>query len=268
MSKILITGGAGSIGSELVRQLAPKHKIFILDNNETALFDLVEELQQKKKWVYGRVGDIRSMDTVFDVFSDFKPDIVIHAAALKHVKPNEIYPIEAILTNVVGTFNVLQQAKNFNTKKFVLISSDKAVNAKSVMGQTKLLAETMVRNAGFVVVRFGNVLRSRGSVLSTWERQVQNKEPITITDKRMTRYFMSIQDACALVVEAMKVGKAGETVIFEMGKPISILDLKEKLYPKYPVKYIGMRAGESLTETLMTHEEQQRVKKRGKFYIV
>lgn len=268
MKKILVTGGAGSIGSELVRQLAEKNKIFILDNNETGCFDLCEELQLKGQWVYGRVGDVRDMTTVHDVFSDFKPDVVIHAAALKHVKPNETYPIEAIMTNVIGTYNVLQQAKNFKVKQFIFISTDKVVNANSVMGQTKKLGETMVRNAGYTAVRFGNVVGSRGSVLPFWAEQVRRGDPITITDKRMKRYFMSIPDACSLVIEAMKIAKPGQTVVLDMGKLKSILTLKEELYPGYPVKYIGMRPGETLDEKLMTSEEGLTAKRVGKFYVI
>lgn len=265
---ILITGLGGSIGSELTRQLAKHNRIFGLDNNETSLFDLCEELQLKGQWVYGRVGDVRDMETVHDVFSDFKPDIVIHAAALKHVKPNESYPIEAIQTNVLGTYNVLHQAKNFKVKQFIFISTDKVVNANSVMGQTKKLGETMVRNAGYTAVRFGNVMNSRGSVLPFWAEQVKRGDPITITDKRMKRYFMSIPEACSLVIQAMKIGKGGETIVLDMGELKNILDVKESLYPKYPVRYIGIRPGETLDEKLMTQEEELTAKKQGRFYII
>lgn len=268
MKKILVTGGAGSIGSELVRQLAPKHKVFILDINETDLFTLTEELQNEGRWVYGRVGDVRDMNTVWDVFSDFKPDIVIHAAALKHVKPNEVYPLECIQTNVIGTYNVLQQAKNFNVKNFVFISTDKVVNANSVMGQTKRLGETMVRNAGYMAVRFGNVMGSRGSLLPTWERQFAKKQPLTITDTRMKRYFMSIPQACSLVIEAMKLNLKGKTIVLDMGEQIFIKDLAKKLYPKHKIKVIGIRPGETLEEHLMTQEEEVLATKRGKFYIL
>jgi FlaA1/EpsC-like NDP-sugar epimerase len=268
MNKILITGGAGSIGSELVRQLAPKNKIFIIDNNETGMFDLCEELQLKDMWVYGRVGDVRDMDTVWDVYSDFKPDIVIHAAALKHVKPNEDYPIEAINTNVLGTYNVLHQAKRFRVKNFVFISTDKVVNANSVMGQTKKLGETMVRNAGYTAVRFGNVMGSRGSVVPFWQAQVDAGDKITITDKKMMRYFMSIPEACSLVIEAMKLNYQGKIVVLDMGELTNIMDLKEELHPGYPTRVIGMRPGETLDEKLMTKEEELIAKKRGNFYIV
>lgn len=266
--KVLITGGGGSIGSELVRQLSVKHKVFILDNNETDMFLLTEELQGSGRWVYGRVGDVRDMDTVFDVFSDFRPDIVIHAAALKHVKPNEAYPIEAIQTNVIGTFNVLQQAKNFNVTNFVFISTDKVVNANSVMGQTKRLGETMVKNAGYTAVRFGNVAGSRGSVLPIWEAQIKRGEPITITDTRMKRYFMSIEEACSLVIKAMHMNMKGKTVVLDMGEQVSILELAKKLYPKHKRRVIGIRPGETLEEKLMTVEESLQAVKRGKFYVL
>lgn len=268
--RILITGMAGSIGSELMRQLAPKHKIFGIDNNETGIFDLCEEHQLKGQWVYGRVGDIRNLATVEDVYSDFRPEMVIHAAALKHVKPNEDYPIEAIQTNVLGTYNVLQCAKRWEVKKFVFISTDKVVNANSVMGQTKRLGETLVRNSGkgFIAVRFGNVMGSRGSVLPFWESQVKKGDPITITDIRMKRFFMSIPEACELVIKAMDIGKGGETIILDMGKLINIVDLKKKLYGSYPVKIIGMRPGETLDEKLMTAEEQTKAVKKGRFWII
>jgi FlaA1/EpsC-like NDP-sugar epimerase len=268
MSRILITGGAGSIGSELVRQLSPKHKIFILDNNETGMFDLCEELQHKGLWVYGRVGDVRDMSTVWDVFSDFKPQIVIHAAALKHVKPNETYPIEAIQTNVLGTYNVLQQAKNFKVRKFIFISTDKVVNANSVMGQTKKLGETMVRNAGYTAVRFGNVMGSRGSVLPFWAEQAKRGDPITITDKRMMRFFMSIPQACSLVIRAMDLPAKGKTIVLDMGKLKNVYELACELYPNHKKKFIGIRPGETLDEKLMSHEEEKNATKIKQFYVI
>jgi len=266
--KILITGGAGSIGSELVRQLAPENKIFIIDNNETGMFDLCEELQLKDQWVYGRVGDVRDMNTVEDVFEDFKPEVVIHAAALKHVKPNETYPIEAIMTNVIGTYNVMHTAQRFEVENFVFISTDKVVNANSVMGQTKKLGETMVRNAGYTAVRFGNVMGSRGSVVPFWESQVKAGDPITITDPRMKRYFMSIPEACSLVIQAMNLGITGKTIILNMGKLKRVVDLANELHPGHPQKIIGIRPGETLQEKLMTEEEEDLMVKHGDFYVV
>jgi len=266
--KILVTGGAGSIGSELVRQLAPKNKIFVLDTNETGMFDLCEELQLKGLWVNGRVGDVRDMTTVEDVFSDLKPDKVIHAAALKHVKPNEDYPLDAIQTNVIGTYNVIHTAQRWNVKNFVFISTDKVVNANSIMGQTKRLGETMARNAGYTAVRFGNVMGSRGSVIPFWQSQVDKGDPITVTDSRMKRYFMSVPDACTLVIEAMNLNLKGKTIILDMGKSKKITDLAKELHPNHPIKIIGIRKGETLEEKLMTSEEELSAKKKEKFYVI
>ena len=266
--RILIPGGGGSIGSELVRQLAPSHQVYILDNNETAAFDLSEELKQKGYWVECRIGDIRNRETVKDVFSDFKPQYIFHAAALKHVTPAEKDSSEYVDTNVIGTLNLVDFAKRWEcVEKFIFISTDKVVNAKSVMGQTKRLAETIVINKGYTAVRFGNVLASRGSVLEIWKRQVQNGEPITITDPTMKRYFMTIPQACELVIEAAE-GEAGKIYILDMGRPKSIRELAEEYHPNYPIKFIGVRPGESMDEKLMTLEEESRAIKQGKFYVL
>lgn len=269
--RILITGGAGSIGGELARQLSTSNKIFILDINENNTFLLREELREKGYWVYSRTGDIKNKDTLFDIFSDFKPQIVFHAAALKHVTPNEEYPREAVETNILGTLNLIEEAKKWEClEKFVFISTDKVVNANCNMGITKLCAEGLVRKAGekFVAVRFGNVMNSQGSVLKIWERQVRNGEPITITDKRMVRYMMTIPDACSLVIKATVTGNNGEVYILNMGEPQKIIDLKEKLYPGYPIKEIGLRKGETLSERLMTDEEKLKVILKDNFYII
>ena len=269
--RILITGMGGSIGSELARQLSPHNKIFGLDQNETALFDLREELSQDGHWVHSRTGDIRNKETIRDVFSDFKPEYVFHCAALKHVSPNEEYPQEAIETNILGTQNLIAEANQWEClEKFVFISTDKVVNAHCIMGITKLCAEGLVQRAGkkFVSVRFGNVLSSRGSVLEIWQRQFAQGKPLTITDKRMTRFMMSIPDACSLILEAAVEGKDGETWILDMGKPKNIMDLKEELYPDYPVTVIGMRPGEMLDEKLMTADERNNAKRRMNFYIL
>lgn len=267
--RILISGGSGSIGSELVRQLAPDNKIFIIDQNESATFLLREELREKGYWVHSRTGDVRSKATLFDVFSDFKPQVIFHAAALKHVTPNEEYPREAVETNIIGTLNMIEEAKNWEcVEKFVFISTDKVVNANCNMGITKLCAEGLVRKAGFVAVRFGNVANSRGSVLKIWERQVANNEPITITDKRMERYMMTIPDACKLVIKAGNDGKPGEVYILDMGERKKIIDLKEELYPGYPTIEIGIRPGETLDEKLMTEDESKLAIKQGEFFII
>lgn len=273
--RILVTGGAGSIGAELVRQLSPRNKIFILDSNETGAFDLREELKQKGYWVHSRTGDIREPETLFDVFSDFKPQMVFHAAALKHVTPNEEYPEEAIKTNILGTWNLVKEARKWEClEKFVFISTDKAVNAKSIMGITKLCAESLVRLQGrrFVAVRFGNVMASRGSVLEIWQRQFDRGEPLTVTDLRMERYLMTMSQACALVIEAALKGKGGEVFVLDMGKRVNVKELAEKI-----IEYggedkelvdIGIRKGETLKEELMTKEERGSARREGKFWIL
>lgn len=273
--RILIPGGAGSIGSELVRQLAPHNKVFILDINETGAFDLREELKWKGYWVHSRTGDIRDKDTLDDVFSDFKPQIVFHAAALKHVTPNEEYPDEAIQTNIIGTSNLIKESKKWEClEKFLFISTDKVVNASCIMGITKLCAEGLVRRAGkqFVAVRFGNVMASRGSVLEIWQRQFNNKEPLTITHPDMERYMMTIPQACELVIKAAEEGKSGEVYVLDMGSQVKILDLANKIIEmsgqSKEIKNIGIRPGEMLSEKLMTKEEELLAVKRGNFLVI
>ena len=271
--RILIPGGGGSIGSELVRQLAPKNKIYILDNNETAAFDLTEEMKLKSYWVECRIGDIRNRETIKDVFSDFKPEYVFHAAALKHVTPGEISPIEYINTNILGTYNLLDYSKRWEcVEKFIFISTDKVVNASSIMGATKKVAEIMVKNAGFTAVRFGNVLGSRGSVIPLWQGQIDRGEPLTVTDEKMQRFFMTIQEACELVIEAAEAGSGGEIMILDMGKEVNVLSLAKDILAKsgkeVGIKMIGMRPGETLNERLMTLEEETRAVKKGKFLII
>ena len=267
--RILITGVAGSIGSELARQLVPKNKVYGLDINEMGLHELKTD-----SGVLGRVGDIRNRETLRNVFEDFKPQIVFHAAAYKSVDMMEYVPEEAISTNVQGTLNVLDYSKIHEVDKFVYISTDKVVNAKSIMGKTKSLGETMTVNSGrgYVAVRFGNVMGSRGSLLGIWERQINQGKPITITDERMTRYFMTIPEAVNLVLEAAVIGKGGEIICFEMGKPVSILALAQEIVQRLgrdvPIEIIGNRGGEVLEERLMTEEEERVAVGKGKFLII
>lgn len=273
--RILITGGAGSIGSELVRQLVSHNKVFILDQNETGMFDAVEEYKQDGFWCEGRVGDVKDERVLEDLFSDFKPQIVFHAAALKHVTPGEQTPREYVETNIIGTLNVIKYAQRWDClEKFVFISTDKAVQSSSVMGATKRVSELVVRNQGkgFVVVRFGNVLGSRGSVIPLWQKAIQEGKTIKVTDPRMERYMMTIQEACELVIEAAEIGKGGEIICLEMGKKVNILDLAKRIVKEAqtdtPIEVIGLRPGEQLTETLMFPEEEERIIKSGKFLII
>lgn len=273
--RILVTGGAGSIGQELIRQLAPNNKIFILDINETGAFDLREELKWRGYWVHSRTGDIRNKETVHDVFSDFKPQIILHAAALKHVTPCEEYPQEAIDTNIQGTLNVISEARKWDCfEKFMFISTDKVASDECVMATTKDCAEKVVRSRGkgFVAVRFGNVMGSRGSVLEIWQRQIHAGEPLTITDPNMERYAMTIPQACSLVIEATEKGDNGELWILDMGKKVKIIDLANRIIDsiKYDrgIKIIGVRPGETMTEKLMTQEEEARAEKKGNFWII
>ena len=257
--KILITGAAGSIGSELVRQLHKKNKVYALDINETGINDLYVDYG-----VPGRVGDIRDYSTIDDVLSDFPADIIYHAAAYKHVEPMETVPMEAIRTNVVGTYNLLHHAKRYEVPKFVFISTDKVVNATSIMGQTKKLGETMTINRGYTVVRFGNVLGSRGSVIPIWQRQMDQGKPMTVTDDKMERYLMTTEEAVSLVIKANGPG----IWILDMKKKVNVLELAKEIAQGHPIKMIGRRKGESLDEKLMTHEEEKAATKKGKFWVI
>lgn len=268
--RILISGGAGSIGSELVRQLAPKNKIFILDISENA-YGLSQELEQKGYWVKPRIGDIRDEKTVADLFQDFKPQVVIHAAALKEVGAMQLYPGEAIQTNIVGTYNVLHEAYRYEClERFLYISTDKACNLGSIMGASKRFGEVMVKNKGGVVVRFGNVLGSRGSLTQIWQRQHENGEPLTVTHESMERFMMTIPQACSLVITALEEAQKGETYIMKMGEKFNILRLAEEIIKKTgdEIKMVGIRSGESSIENLMFKEEEWNCRETDKFYII
>ena len=269
---VLISGGAGSIGSELVRQLSVENEVYVLDINETNMFDIVEELKLKGFKVEGRIGDVRDWQTVEEVFYDVKPDIVFHAAALKHVTPNEIHPDEAVKTNVLGTMHVIQCAKRYNAK-FINISTDKVLNAHSVMGMTKKIAEGYLKRNCGVSVRFGNVIGSRGSVIPIWQAQLDRNEPLTVTDKRMMRYFMSIPEACGLVIKAAEIGEPGQILVLDMGEPKNVYELALEILKKsgkehLGVRDIGIRPGETLGEKLMTDEEESQAIKQDNFWIL
>jgi FlaA1/EpsC-like NDP-sugar epimerase len=267
--RVLITGGGGSIGSEIARQVLrfdPAHLI-LLDHDETHLHDVVAEIE-----AYGAVtttlADIRDRDRVLTVFRAERPDVVFHAAAHKHVPVLETHPAEAFRTNVLGTANVAEAAVASGVERFVLISTDKAVRPSSVMGASKWFAEQVVRslqNGGptLCAVRFGNVLGSRGSVTPTFLRQIAAGGPVTVTDPSMARYFMSIQEAVCLVLQAAAMAGGGEVFTLEMGEPVNILELARKLIRlsglvpgrDVTIEIVGARPGEKLVEDLLDPDE-------------
>jgi len=271
--RILITGAAGSIGSEIARQVIHYNpeKIAILDINESDLADL--ELQLKRidplTPIQLYICDISNQTKVDKIFSEFKPDVVFHAAAYKHVPVMEKFPEEAVRVNIVGTYNLARAAKKSGVENFVLISTDKAVNPTSIMGVSKRIAEHIVTGTGknsasnFVAVRFGNVIGSRGSALPIFIEQLKSGGPITITHPDMRRYFMTIPEAVALVLQAGATGKNGDVFVLDMGEPIKIVDLVRDLIllnnmqPDKDIKieYTGIREGEKLFEEVLTAEE-------------
>lgn len=268
--RILVSGAAGSIGSELCRQLSEyiDNEVYGFDINETALFNLYEEL---KPHIKTRVGDIRNRETLEDIFENFQPQVVIHAAAYKHVSPLELDPIEAVQTNIIGTNNLIRAAKKYKVQKFINISTDK-VNGESIMGLTKKINERIVQNAGYVSVRFGNVLGSQGSVIPIWQEQINKNQPLTVTDPRMKRYFMTIPEACSLVIEALDIGEPGDKIILDMGEQHNILELAKEILKKsgkdLEIKIIGAKAGEMLQERLMNDHEEQVAQKKGNFWVI
>lgn len=271
---ILVTGGGGSIGSELCRQIAkyePK-KIIVYDIYENNAYDLEVELKSKYKNridIDVVIGSIRDIERLRQVFAEYKPGVVFHAAAHKHVPLMEFNPGEAVKNNVFGTLNVAQCADEFGTKRFVLISTDKAVNPTNIMGATKRLAEMIIQamdkrsKTEFVAVRFGNVLGSNGSVIPLFKKQIAQGGPVTVTHPEVTRYFMTIPEAAQLVIQAGAMAKGGEIFILDMGQPVKILDLARDLIklsgfePDEDIKIVftGLRPGEKLYEELLLAEE-------------
>ena len=271
--RVLISGAAGSIGSEIARQVTyyDPEQIAIVDINESDLADL--EIQLKRMYPNGEIKmylcDISNKSKVDRMFNDFKPDVVFHAAAFKHVPVMEKFPEEAVRVNIIGTHVLSSAANSFGVENFILISTDKAVNPTSIMGASKRIAENIVTgvgkggNSNFVAVRFGNVIGSRGSVLPIFIDQLKNGGPITITHPEMKRYFMTIPEAVALVLQAAATGKNGDVFILDMGEPIKIVDLARdlillnNLIPGKDIKfeYTGIREGEKLFEEVLTSEE-------------
>jgi FlaA1/EpsC-like NDP-sugar epimerase len=270
---ILVSGAAGSIGSGLVKQIARYNpgKLILLDQAESPLYDLQIELGASNTDLNFEVviGDIRSVERMERLFDFFRPNFVFHAAAYKHVPMMENNPSEAVLTNVLGTKNLVDLSKRFEVKKFVMISTDKAVNPTNVMGASKRIAEIYAQMANtdgstrFVTTRFGNVLGSNGSVIPLFQRQIEQGGPITVTDERVTRFFMTIPEACQLVLEAGSMGEGGEIFVFDMGESVKIIDLAKKMIQlsglqlgkDIEIRVTGLRPGEKLYEELLAKEE-------------
>jgi FlaA1/EpsC-like NDP-sugar epimerase len=266
--RVLVTGAGGSIGSEICRQLASLEPalLVLLDHDETHLHDTAATVSGACKQALVDIGDRAA---VFEAFERYRPQVVFHAAAHKHVPVLEEHPLEAAKTNVLGTLNVVDASAIIGATRFVQISTDKAVRPSSVMGASKRLAEQTVlarapEGAAYCAVRFGNVLGSRGSVIPTFARQIAQGGPVTVTDPRMTRFFMSVEEAVQLVLQSSVLSSGGEIFMLEMGVPVRILDLAERMIRlsgcqvgiDIPIEISGIRSGEKLTEELSTPDEQ------------
>ena len=269
---ILITGAGGSIGSEIARQISncqPKD-LFLLDRDESGLLDVDISIDNQKLHTSKQIilADIRDQDRMLKVFAQVKPEIVFHAAALKHLNILEVHPDEGYKTNVEGTYNLLASTIGNNVKTFVNISTDKAADPISILGKTKLIAEQLTagyadieKNCKFVSVRFGNVFGSRGSVLQTFSKQIELGEPITITDPKVQRYFMTLEESVHLVLQAATQGESGDTLILKMGEPILIRKIADKLIKasgkNIEIKFSSLRPGEKLSELLVGKNEKE-----------
>lgn len=277
---VVVTGGAGSIGGELARLLVnmPIRKLILIDTAETPMHDMLLELRSQaprvdKKFI---VADVRSFERIDRLFAKYRPNVVFHAAAYKHVPMMESNPTEAVFDNVFGTKNMVDISIKYNVEKFVMISTDKAVNPANVMGASKRIAEMYVQSMGrameegkrpgntkFVTTRFGNVLGSNGSVIPLFKEQIAKGGPVTVTDPRIIRYFMTIPEACRLVLEAAAMGQGNDIFVFDMGEPVKIDDLAKKMIAlsglelgrDIAIEYVGLRPGEKLYEELLKDEE-------------
>jgi FlaA1/EpsC-like NDP-sugar epimerase len=295
--KVLITGAGGSIGSELCRQILKSHpsEIMLVGHGENSVFNIQQELEQVFQGLKSEgksqrqtpriltfIADIRFRDRLRYAFGKFQPDVVFHAAAHKHVPLMEVNPGEAITNNVVGTKNVVELALQYNVNHFVMISTDKVVNPTNVMGASKRVAEMLVLQAAkqsgkpYLAVRFGNVLGSRGSVVPTFKKQIAAGGPITVTHPDICRYFMTIPEAVQLVLQAAVLGRGGEVLMMNMGKPVKIVDLAEELIrlsgyevdKDIAIEFTGLRPGEKLFEELFIEGEEYDPTEHEKLFMV
>ncbi len=282
---VLVTGGGGSIGSELCRQAAAQRpkRLIIFDIYENNAYDIQMELRRTHPELdlVVLIGSVRDRERVMQVFDCYRPDLVCHAAAHKHVPLMETSPFEAIKNNVFGTYNVAQAADHFGTQRFILISTDKAVNPTNVMGASKRLCEMIVQMINdrsateYVAVRFGNVLGSAGSVIPLFRKQIRSGGPVTVTDKRVIRYFMTIPEAVQLIFQAGAYARGGEIFVLDMGEPVRIDDLARNMIRlsgfepdvDIPIVYTGLRPGEKLYEELLLSGEGMQKTKNDLIYI-
>ena len=271
----MITGAGGSIGSELTR-LCKKFgakKLILVDNSEFNLYKISEELDflNNKDSIIPVMESVVNKELLENIFKKHKPDIVLHAAAYKHVPLVEFNPKEAVINNILGTKNVIDLSIKYRVKKFVLISTDKAVRPTNIMGATKRVCELYAQNVDpkeseIVAVRFGNVLGSSGSVIPKFKSQIENGGPVTVTHPEITRYFMLISEACQLVLQAASIAKGKEIFILDMGEPVKIADLAKKMIKLYgkegevEIEFIGLRPGEKLYEELLLDESEKKTK--------
>ena len=271
--RVLVTGAGGSIGSELVRNCMSfdPDLLILFDQSEHNLFKIEKECESIKHPIAYQsiLGDIRDKTLLHRLFSSFKPDVVFHAAAYKHVPMQEKHPWEAVLTNIQGTLNLIDSAEDYSVDRFVLVSTDKAVNPSNIMGATKHIAEKLIHtksfesNVNYMAVRFGNVIGSSGSVIPTFQEQIKNGGPVTITDPNMERYFMSISEAAQLILQAGALGHGGEIYVLDMGNPVNIKEIAYELIrlsglepeKDISIEYIGSRPGEKIYEELKSKTE-------------
>ncbi len=272
-SVVMVTGGGGSIGSELCRQIAGHHpkRLVIVDIYENNAYDIQQELRRKYPGLdlVVLIASVRNTNRMEQIFETYRPEIVYHAAAHKHVPLMEDSPNEAVKNNVLGTWKVVQAADKWKVRRFVLISTDKAVNPTNIMGATKRICEMIIQTYNnhseteFVAVRFGNVLGSNGSVIPLFKRQIAEGGPVTVTDANMVRYFMTIPEAVSLVLQAGAYAKGGEIFVLDMGEPVKIMELAQNLIKlsgfrvgeDIEIKITGLRPGEKLYEEMLMAEE-------------